>query len=187
MHIRRCCLMALVLINISAFGQVPRTMGDPLFGIQYKVGQAAFERLPQSVLNACRELQTRYEGAWVYGHVTSADTEYYIVSGLMHDYDEGTGRKTGTLSPDETGLIVAIRGSKCSMEAQDSFYWNARSPEWSLPDSVLAAFAKDALERYSKAFGGKDRFLKRLDAGNDITESFAPVLQKQLKLFRNQP
>jgi hypothetical protein len=175
----------LFLISFSATlnAQTSSTMDDPLFGIQYSHREVKFEHLPPALLRKCSDLKDRYVASWVYAHTKSADNEYFIVSGLMPDYDQRTGKPTGTASPDVTGIIVSVRGSHCNLETQDSFYWRTDSPEWKLPDVVQRALAADALRRYSTAFGGKEKFLKRLQSDGVNVEELAPALRQQVQTF----
>jgi hypothetical protein len=150
-----------------------------------QVAQAVqFERVPASLLKSCPELRNRYTSGWVYGHSDAGGVDYFIVSGLMRDFDEKSGKATGKVYPDENGIIVAVQNATCSMEAQDDFYWGTDSPVWKLSDAALNELASDVLHRYSKAFGGKKTFLKRAHARD--WKDFAPPLRKQLEALEHQ-
>jgi hypothetical protein len=161
-------------------GQTRKLMDDPLFAIRYDTQKVQFESMPISLVKRCPDLRNRYTDAWVYGHTKTGDAEYFIVSGLMKYFDKETGKETG-VNPDIDGLIIAIYGSTCSVEAEDSFYWIKNSPVWNLP---AAALASDALQRYAKAFGGKKEFLKHVPTKG--RENLAPEMRKQLEIFEKQ-
>lgn len=137
-------------------------MDDPIFAIRYDPRKIKFETLPASLIKRCPELRGRYSAAWVYGHIVSTDAQYFIISGLMKEFDEETGTAKGSVHPDETGLIVAVRGSSCAIKAQDSFYGADDAPVWTLSESTLNDFASDTLRRYAAAFGGEKNFLERV-------------------------
>jgi hypothetical protein len=58
-------------------------MTDPLFGISYDRQRVHFERMPSLLEKNCTRLHGRYVAAWAYGHFKTADSEYFLVSGLM--------------------------------------------------------------------------------------------------------
>jgi hypothetical protein len=51
-----------------------------------------------------------------------------------------------------------------------------------VPDSVLEGIAKDALDRYSKIFGGKANFLRLLT--KEARQDLPPILSRQLETSR---
>jgi hypothetical protein len=167
-------------ISMTTGGQTRRLMDDPLFAIRYDTAKVHFESMPISLVKRCPDLRNRYTDAWIYGHTETMDAEYFIVSGLVKYFDEETGKETGVY-PDIDGLIIAIHGPTCSVEAEDSFYWMKNSPVWNLPEAALAA---DALQRYAKAFGGKRTFLKNVPTKD--RENLAPEMRKQLEIFEKQ-
>lgn len=157
--------------------RAPATMTDPLFGISYVPRIVKFEEVPRKVMRACPGIHD--EKAWTYGHLNTPAVEYFIVSGLTRVCSDGSG--PCGLSPDDVGTFVALRGSKCSTEAVDSFYWRKDHSIWNRSGSELNALAHDALRRYSKAFGGKRQFLAKVQH----REFLAPGLKKQLEIFEN--
>ena len=100
---------------------------------------------------------------WVYAHLQTTDTEYFVVSGFT---GECAGTKT-RCEPDIVGTGVALRGKMCGLSAVDSFYFNVDSGLWKLSELAMDDFAKDAIQRYLLAFGGKQSFLKMVSRGQD--------------------
>jgi hypothetical protein len=175
-------IISVGLISTTMEGQTRALMSDPLFAIHYDTQKGHFEMMPASLLKGCPELHNQYVEGWLYAHARTAGAEYFIVSGTVKSHDQENGQETGAVHPDITGAIVALRGSTCSVKAQDSFYWINDSPVWNLPEAALNEMAMDALHRYTKAFGGKRKFLKSVTH----RERLAPVLRKQLDIFERQ-
>jgi hypothetical protein len=178
-----------VFIGVFVFAatlaaQTPRSMDDPLFAIRYNPQTVKFENLPSSLLKQCKDLKGRYKGAWVYGHAKTSNAEYFIVSGLMEDFDEEKERYTGHFSPDETGLIVAISASTCAAKAQDDLIWIKDSPIWNLSEPTFNSLVADIFRRYSEAFGSKRKFLKSIGADRSF---LLPELRTRLDAYEKQP
>lgn len=152
-------------------------MTDPLFGISYDPAEMKFEEAA-TVREKCPQIQDQF--AWIYAHLSTRNTEYFILSGLTHVCPDGPG--VCHTSPDIAGTIVASRGSKCSVESVDSFYWRTGDTLWNLPQRDLDEFARDALRRYAKAFGSKRAFLRNVTH----REYLAPTLRQQLEIFEKQ-
>jgi hypothetical protein len=164
--------------------QAPRSMDDPLFAIRYDPQSVKFENLPSSLLKQCSNLKGRYKGVWVYGHAKTPDAEYFIVSGLLEDFDEEKNKYTGHFSPDETGIIIAVSGSTCAAKAEDDLYWVKDSPIWDLSQATLNALVADIFRRYSDAFGGKRRFLSKIPKDRSF---LGPEFRTRLDAFEKQP
>jgi hypothetical protein len=171
--------LGLVCLATALAGQVQKLMSDPLFGISYDPRTVKFEKLPTRVRKRCPQVHNGE--AWVYAHLESERSEYFIVSGLTRSCTKGGGSCDTVL--DLTGMIVALRGARCTVEAADAFYWRKNAPVWDLPEAELNNLAWDALQRYAKAFGGKRSFLKNVKH----REHMEPVLRKQLETFESQP
>jgi hypothetical protein len=182
-------------------------MFDPLFAITYDPQKIHFDSAPVAIGRLCKAL--RGNNVWVYAEWGSADTRYYIVSGFFRY--EG-----GSVAPDEDGIAIAIRGSKCTtadaawtMSGELAANATGKLPEAfaeSIPglgapricdkygtchyavhsrqaEAVLEGLASDALERYSKAFGGKQAFLDALRKST-ASPDIPPVLRRRLDEYR---
>lgn len=157
----------LILVSVPATGESRHTMDDPLFAIRYDPQEVHFENVSSSLLKRCPRLRGQYVVAWVYGHLKTTDSEYYLISGLRRYRDQVTGATTG-LAPDETGgLAVALRGSTCRADLSDDVLdqkvsrANDATPI-TVPKSIVVEILQDAFERYARAFGGKQKFLSQV-------------------------
>ena len=212
----RCVLVTgLVLAgSIMASAQAKHPMFDPLFAIGYDPQQVHFELAPAVISESCKDLRGRK--LWVYAESSSGDTKYFIVSGFIVNHPDGPGQ--GSISPDEDGVAVAIRGAKCTI---DDAAWTmsgvfdtagkANLPETipeGLPghgaprvcdkygtchyavrsrqaETILERLASDALERFTKAFGGKQAFLSALQKSGAHSD-LPPVLRSRLDEYRKK-
>src|SRR5580658_1185909 len=101
------CLVLLGLATSTAASAQQR-MTDQLFGILYDPEKVHFDRMPPTLPEKCPRLQGRYVAAWVYGHFKTADSEYFLISGLM-EFQEDKPGGARTIAPEEgDGLIVAL-------------------------------------------------------------------------------
>lgn len=174
------CLIALCLAAVFT-ARAQKLMSDPLFGISYDPGVVRFEEAPARISKECSEL--RDQKTWVYCRAKLGDVDYFIVSGFMRQCPDGPG--SCKMQPDTTGSVLALRGSMCSAEAADGFYWQKDDPLWNLPPTALDEMARDALRRYATAFGGKKNFLGHLTPR--IREFLHPAVRKQLEAFEKEP
>lgn len=186
MHILSVLLVALGLAGGStASQQHSHKMADPLFGISYNPQFVKFEEAPETIGKLCRDLRGR--DLWVYAHFKNAGAEYFIVSGFRKIYPDAPKAKPVGSEPD-FGIAVLITGEKCTEDQSEYFLRQETNPARGatpIPasESVLEAIAADALQRYAKAFGGKEEFLSKLSA--EDRQDAPPVLQKQIKAFEH--
>jgi hypothetical protein len=90
---RAFCLILLCLIT-SAGATAQQRMTDQLFGISYDPKKVHFERMPSALVEKCPRLRDRYVAAWVYGHLKTADSEYFLISGLVEFEEDKPGAPT---------------------------------------------------------------------------------------------
>lgn len=165
-------------------------MADPLFGIAYNPQEVKFEEAPALIRRLCLNLRDRK--MWIYGHWKTEETEYFILSGFIGVYPDIPGRdnppQTG-IQPDIVGTAVAITGTKCLDDISEYFLRGEVDPNVEpgsspiAPEAVLNEIAADAMERYARAFGGKQQFLEKLTP--EDRKAVAPVVQKQLERFEH--
>jgi hypothetical protein len=155
------------VMTVSTMATARHLMEDPLFGITYDAHIVNFQPIPASLLMRCPDLKAEYVRGWIYGRLKTADSEYFLVSGLM-TYRRGGGKGAPDIAPDESGgLAVAVRGQKCLVDQADYFLTQTANPaagatSITVPRSILDGILEDAFERYVKAFGGKEKFLKQV-------------------------
>jgi hypothetical protein len=167
----RGVLIALMLLVCSpSQTQSQQTIADPIFGITYDPQKVRFDAAPASIGALCRGLQGKK--LWVYARWDTSDTKYFVVSET------------------DFGIAIALRAGQCTEDQSEYFLWkeinNAKgATPIEASDSVLDGIARNALERYSRAFGSKANFLKLLSPSD--REALPPVLQKELRVFEKKP
>jgi hypothetical protein len=175
------CICSLFLTGIMS-AQSKHYMNDPLFGISYDPQIIKFDNAPSSISRFCSGLRGRR--LWIYAYAKTADAEYFIVSGFRQLHPDCPG-PVG-VEPD-FGIAVSLRDKKC-VEDQSEYFLRGEinrakgATPISATEAILNEIALDALCRYSRAFGSKANFLKRLS--KDDQDSSPPVLRRQLELFR---
>ena len=163
--------------------QAQKMMTEPLFGISYDRQRVHFEKMPSLLEETCPRVHGRYVAAWAYGHFKTADSEYFLVSGLMESHEDESG-DTRTIAPDEGGgLVVALQGSKCLVDQAEYFLTQGVNPAKSatpimVPKSVLAGMLQDSFKKYVVAFRGKQEFLRRVKRN-----TLLPIVREQLEIF----
>lgn len=158
-------------------------MTDPLFWISYDREKVSFERMPRTLTERCPRLSGRYVAAWVYGHLKTTDSEYFLVSGLMESHADEPGGAV-MVAPDEGGgMVVALRVSGCAADQSEYFLTQEVNPGKTatpimVPKAVLVGILQDAFKRYVVAFGGKQELLKRVKP-----KALLPVVREQFEAF----
>src|ERR1700682_3185903 len=92
----------------AVMAQTQKSMTDPLFGISYDPEKVHFEGMPPVLAEKCRGLKGRYVEAWIYGHFKTADSEYFLISGLMEFQEDKPGGARTVASEEGDGLITAL-------------------------------------------------------------------------------
>ena len=181
----KLCLVSFCFAAAAARAQ--KVMSDPLFGIVYDPQRVRFEKMPPALPGECPRLKGRYVSAWVYGHFKAAESEYFLISGLMESQaDEPGGART--IAPEEAGgLAVALRGSECFVDQTEYFLTQGVNPGKTatpimVPKSVLTGILKDSFKKYVTAFGGKQKFLKHVKP-----KAALPIVREQLEIFEKDP
>jgi hypothetical protein len=155
-----------VIVALPTMATARHLMEDPLFGITYDAHEVNFQPIPRLLLTRCPDLKAHYVRGWIYGHFKTADSEYFLISGMMAYH--GASNVNSDIAPDESGgLAVALREQKCLVDQADYFLTQRANPAAGattiiVSRSVLDGILKDAFERYVKAFGGRENFLKRV-------------------------
>ncbi|HEY6464614.1 MAG TPA: hypothetical protein VIY69_01400 [Candidatus Acidoferrales bacterium] len=172
---------AILLLSACSVASAQSKRFDPFFWIDYDPSKIHFEVMPATLPKQCADLRNRYTRAWVYAHVKTADTEYYILYGDIHGYPE-----------DDNGVTVAIRGSKCLTDDTYSFYAQdvdpvSKTTPISASSDVFEALSSDLLERYVKAFGSKADFLKSVDPRSLRENELPAVLKARFESFARVP
>src|SRR5262249_21592490 len=185
MHFLRLLSIGLLFLSLKpGEAKAEQKMLDPLFGIAYDPQQIHFDLVPEAISKLCPGY--RGKRMWVYAHFKKAETEYFIISFFAKYYPDGPGRASIAADP---GTAIALRGNECRDDQSDWVMLGQVNPGNKKPiivdEAILDGLASDALERYTKAFGGKEKFLAALNE-NPSPGDIAPVLQKHLDQFMKQ-
>lgn len=190
---RTCVFVASVLVLCAIAvpaGAQRQMMTDQLFGISYDPQKIHFEKMPNELVTHCPKLQARYVAAWVYGHLRTSDSEYFLIYGLMES-QEDSPRGAHTITPEEgDGLVVVLRGSQCLVDQAGFFLMQKVNPGKTatpimVPGSVLTGILEDSFKRYVLAFGGREEFLRRVKPIK--ANALFPMVREQLEVFRKEP
>lgn len=181
-------LLPVVLFCLGAdfTAKAQRVVGDPLLGIEYDPGKVHFEKLPPALREKCPRLRGRYVRAWLYGHFKTADTEYFVISGLVHTHEDKPGGKQ-TIAPEEgDGVVVALRGAVCLLDQTDYFFAQESNPAKHAtsivaPTPVLIEIITDAFRRCIVAFGDRHECLKQVH----VDAIGPPIVRRQIEIFKN--
>jgi hypothetical protein len=186
--VRSWATFCLVLLSGAVTNAQSRIV-DPFFGIKFDPSKAHFENMPLLLKNQCSEIRAHYAKAWVLAHLKTVDAEYFILYGYIKVPSE---KHPGTFSvelEEDDGLIVALQGSTCRVDQWQFFFRKELNPATNATpvrasEEVMNEIAADLFERYAKAFGGKEPFLKHVTKDN--IEELPPFLQKRLEAFEKQ-
>ncbi len=148
--------------SLAGYAQTARN-SDPVFGIQYNPKLVHFDKAPPLIAEACKDMQGK--DLVMFAHFTDRNTQYFIVQ-------EDLG---------EFGVAVAIRGKHCTEIDSDRFLYEGtdalanqgiavRKREGT---RVLDGIALDIVNRYSKAFGGREKLLNALGPRANIMPNSA--------------
>lgn len=185
--LKRTFCVILLCLSLNTIAQAQNSMTDPLFGISYDRRKVHFERMPPRLSEKCPRLKGRYVAAWVYGHLKTADSEYFLISGLMESQEDNPGGAR-TIAPDEgDGVAVALRGSMCLVDQGDYFLTQninraKNATPIVAPEEDVTGVLKDAFKRYVAAFGGKQKLVELVKP--DVIGP--PNVRKEFEIFARE-
>jgi len=169
-----CCpLLPTVIVD----AQTRHGMADPIFGISYDIGKVRFEYAPDSISRLCKYSKGRRP--WLYGYLKAGDTEYFVLSDWVTEVSgEGTVLQRGKCTEGLPDWVLSGDYAPQKMNSSIKF-----------SDDVLRQLAKDVLRRYSKAFGGKQAFLRELKSHGLQISDFSSLLvfHSELEAFVKSP
>jgi hypothetical protein len=150
--------MLLVVSTISVGQATGGRFVDPFFLIEYDSAHARFDRMPLGIGRECPQMRDHYVRGWVYGHLKTAEAEYFIVDGYVRTESEDRPGVFSVAPEDGSGFIIEIRAGGCLVDPTPYVFFpesNKGKSRIRIPDSVLDSISSDVLGRYAKAFGGK--------------------------------
>jgi hypothetical protein len=169
-----CFIIAAVALSSSSLVARAQTtrVSEPVFGIQYNPKIVHFDKAPPLIGETCRDM--RAKDLIVYAQLVNQHTRYFIVQEYLGEF----------------GVAIAIRGTHCAEIDLDRFLYEGtdalaaqgvvvgENEKAGLMDNL----AVEILTDYSKAFGGKDKFLSALGTRADNLPNCA--LRTELERFR---
>jgi hypothetical protein len=168
-------LLLLVICQAGAQSTAYKYMQDPIFFITYRVESVHFDLAPAAIQAKCPELRP-YAKLWLFASWEDNDAKYYLVNGWLHD---------GHTDPENDGSAVRLRNGVCSVDSAGGLFNQNRNEHHKIeaPPEALSGLAEDLFQRYSRAFGGKARFLQAVRANrhfsvNDLFDSIRVPFQQ---------
>jgi len=181
-----CALQTITImlaLLASTIASAQSRMSDPFFAIEYDPGKIHFEEMPSLLKQTCKELHDYYAKAWVYGHLKSYNVEYFILYGYIKVPSENQPGVFSIQREEDDGLIVALENSQCVVDQVPSVLFRQKDAKILVPSNLLHEITAEVLERYAKAFRGKNEFLKRVTP--QARASLPPIMQSQLQKFES--
>jgi hypothetical protein len=185
MKIISCSLLGLLVVSTISVAQ---TAGghfvDPFFLVDYDPVHVHFDRMPEVIGRECPQMRDHYVRAWVYGHLKLPEAEYFIVDGYVKIESEDRPGPVSVVPEDGFGFIIEIKAGRCLVDPTPNVFFpelNKVKSGIRIPGNVLDAISFELLERYAKAFGGKNAFLQRIQMVK--REDLPASLRKELKIF----
>jgi hypothetical protein len=191
---------------------LPKFLDEPLFGIGYDPSVVHYAPVPASFLHICHD---GYEHEFVYAHIKSGNSDYYIISGYSSDQDSDSLGYIALINENrcdtydlknaysgippengykETGIIERIPGKNApdvrdpgESGAQGNYHYILRSAH---EEFILRSLIRDALQRGVQAFGSEDRFRKMVCTPEKIKgfSGFSDIIEEEeLKSFCSKP
>jgi hypothetical protein len=182
-----CSLLGLLLVvsTISVAQSAGGRFVDPFFLVEYDPVHVHFDRMPEVIGRECPQMRDHYVRAWVYGHLKIPEAEYFIVDGYVKVESEERPGVISVVPEDGFGFIIEIRAGRCLVDPTSYVFFpelNKAKSQIHIPATVLDAISFEILERYAKAFGGKNAFLHRIQL---VKREDLPVsLRKELEIFQ---
>ncbi|MGB6945083.1 MAG: hypothetical protein WBE37_21980 [Bryobacteraceae bacterium] len=153
--------LALFLIALALAAPAPQQLRDPIFRLIYDPAIVKFGPVPDRIAASCPELTNAKwdRKMWVFAQVNPVGSQYAVIGGYFVKR-AAQGRATPEIEIDKSGAVVRVSNGRCDLigAARDVFDY----PPEGLQASLLKDLAKDAVCRYSRAFGGHEKFVATL-------------------------
>lgn len=213
MKLRNFLSTSLILVgSMTAVAQSRHPMFDPLFAISYDPQRVHFDLAPASISESCKDLrgrklwvyaewnsdETKYfiVSGFIVNHPDgpgkgdiSPDEDGVAVAlrGSQCTIDDAAWTMSGqvdnaqkTKLPDAFQESLPGHGAPRICDKYGTCHYAVRSRQ---AEAILRGLASDALERFSKAFGGKQAFLNLLQKSGSHPD-LSPVLRSRLDEYR---
>jgi hypothetical protein len=195
--IRAACLflvLALVLaaLNFEANASakiIPEDyIHDPIFAIDYRPSEIHFPSAPNDIYK-CTDLKEPRSILFLYGKVSRGNIRFYFVYGWLEaEMDDDKGTKYWEEEHDR-GIIVVVSPDGCQ-DISAGYAWTTdktysqEAEKIGITDEIATALLYDAFDREVRAFGGKEKFLRRLSAAGVDESGLPEQIQNKLSVLR---
>lgn len=159
-------VLALAAGAAAADAPQPQLMSDPLFGLGYDINQVRFEPVPS------REIPKGQR--WLLAKVQKDGCSYFIDVGLIEV--ESDAEPPTVSKESDFGAVGKTCGPRTDVLGVPDNLFSDNAP---VDDALARLLIADAIVRYSKAWGGKDKFQQALE-GHWRPEVLSPPLQQAL-------
>ncbi len=212
----RLAFLAVVLcFSLKALAQSQLPMFAPLFNFEYDPAATHFDPAPPLIRQLCPFLHKYRTHLTLYASWKDSEAEYFVVNGYIPANDESSTwtddsggttvaiRKTkctidnadwtfsGQINPTERknlpemfpeplpGYKAPLVPAICNPDCHYTF--RSRYEE-----TILNGLLSDALARFAKAFGGKDKFLAALNQRIHDRSLLDPIVRERLEEYEKQ-
>lgn len=130
---------------------------DPIFGLVYSPDVLRFEVAPAALAGTCEDLTTERwnRQTWIFARTAAADGDYLVLGGFFLP-------KASHQPPmaDKKGVLLRLKGAECRLIGPVREVFDYKPED--ISTTTLQALAQDAVCRYTRAYGGKVKFLDAL-------------------------
>jgi hypothetical protein len=159
-----CCLVLAACAIGATPPATPQRMDDPLFGISYDTAAVKFERLPAATARAA-ELGTQPQ--WIYAR----SGEISVVAGFLPVMSDEEDSKVISVEPDFGAVLRGTGAGVKVLGVPDGLFGDPPL----VSEAELAPLLADAVQRYIKAWGGKEKLQQALRDFDDPSIVPAPL------------
>ncbi len=167
---------------------------DPVLGLHYTRPEVAFELAPQAILDACAP--PLYAVAWILAEADRPEGRYLLLSGPIWGGGEDGQPIPGkpVLEPfGNAGVILLTPAGACFVAWDTNAVFNNHFPEVAsdfptpFQAKLMHDLGFDLISRAERALGGRQNFLRALDATGRKDDAQDPVMIPLLKAVRATP
>jgi hypothetical protein len=170
------------LMPAPGISQTLPRITDPIFGLTYDSAKVRFEDAAE-VVTRCPELVNERWGRRVFLFARSVEPSgTYMVLGGLYERRAPPAKEEKRFETDPKGVLLREHESKCELlgPAREVFEY----PADGVTTETLRALARDAVARYTTAFGGGPSLLAALARAKkraDLTNARAAILREAIQ------
>lgn len=208
------CFWAVLLNSLALQAQTTKPvpsieLQDPVFGVSFSPFIVKYEEIPSELRQLCSPFGKGH--VWLFSHLKSNRSDYYIVMGWSRDQDGdsfgtaiwtmGTSCRvtesnwvlagipspsgySGTNVQEKLPGIDVPAPKSCQSDPLAVCNYQLRSAH---EEFIIRGLVRDAIQRASKAFGGRTQFKQKACSPSTIkANSYSPIVQQELRQFCSQ-